>query len=193
MKYYAVKKGFHPGIYTSWDEASLEVKGYSNATYKSFNTLEEAEDFMKEKKISLPEHSLIAYVDGSFNNKKKCYGYGVVLIEGQEVIKQLYGKGDHEEYLSMRNVAGEIAGSEVAVKYAMEHHYEGIVIYYDYMGIEKWAKGEWKANKKGTQAYASFMQQASKTIKIEFMKVLAHSGDTYNELADSLAKKAVGL
>ncbi|WP_314795053.1 RNase H family protein [Eggerthia catenaformis] len=37
------------------------------------------------------------------------------------------------------------------------------------------------------------MQEAQKKIRIEFVKVLAHSGDTYNELADQLAKKAVGL
>ena len=93
----------------------------------------------------------------------------------------------------MRNVAGEIAGSESAVNYAIEHGYDGVVIYYDYMGIEKWAKGEWQANKPGTKAYAAFMKDASKKIKIIFMKVQAHSGDHFNDMADEYAKKAVGI
>jgi len=33
-----------------------------------------------------------------------------VLIEGQQVIKQLLGKGSQPEYASMRNVSGEILG-----------------------------------------------------------------------------------
>ncbi len=32
-----------------------------------------------------------------------------------------------------------------------------------------------------------------KKIDIYFQKVLAHSGDYYNEVADGLAKKAVGI
>ena len=36
MKYYAVKKGRNPGIYTSWDLCLKEVKGYKGAIYKSF-------------------------------------------------------------------------------------------------------------------------------------------------------------
>ena len=140
------------------------------------------------------EHGLIAYVDGSFNAKKKVYGYGAVLIDGQQVIKRLYGHGDNEECISSRNVAGEIFGALAAVKYAVEHpEYDGIVIYYDYIGIEKWAIGEWKANKKLTQYYADKMAKYRKQLPIVFMKVEAHTGDFYNEQADQLAKKAVGI
>ena len=67
------------------------------------------------------------------------------------------------------------------------------MIYYDYMGIEKWAIGEWKANKKLTQYYADKMAKYRKLLPIVFMKVEAHTGDFYNEQADQLAKKAVGI
>lgn len=36
------------------------------------------------------------------------------------------------------------------------------------------------------------MTKYQKLINIEFNKVKAHSGNKYNELADQLAKKAVG-
>ena len=45
------------------------------------------------------------------------------------------------------------------------------------MGIEKWAIGEWKANKKLTQYYASQMAEYRQKLPIVFMKVEAHTGD----------------
>lgn len=42
-KYYVVWEGNNPGIYDSWTDCQLQIKGYPNAKYKSFKTLEEAE------------------------------------------------------------------------------------------------------------------------------------------------------
>ena len=148
-KFYAVKEGKKPGIYHTWDECKEQVNGYSGAVYKSFTNEEEAKAFIKkeERKVS-DDLGLLAYVDGSYNIKTKEYGYGCVLIEGQQVIKQLLGKGNQPDYASMRNVSGEILGCMKAIAYAIDHHYESICIYYDYEGIEKWATGLWKANTK---------------------------------------------
>lgn len=44
-KYYAVKAGNVPGIYDNWAECEKQIKGFKGAIYKSFKTLEEAEDF----------------------------------------------------------------------------------------------------------------------------------------------------
>jgi stage II sporulation protein D len=41
--------------------------------------------------------------------------------------------------------------------------------------------------------YVKTIQAMKKNIDIYFQKVLAHSGDYYNEVADGLAKKAVGI
>lgn len=43
QKYYVVWKGVCPGIYHSWTDCQLQVKGYKGALYQSFNTKEEAE------------------------------------------------------------------------------------------------------------------------------------------------------
>ena len=59
--------------------------------------------------------------------------------------------------------------------------------------FEKWATGLWKANKEQTQNYVKTINDMKKKIDIYFQKVLAHSGDYYNEVADGLAKKAVGI
>ena len=164
-KFYAVKEGRKPGIYHTWDECKEQVNGYSGAVYKSFTTEEEAKVFIgKEVKKASADLGLLAYVDGSFNIKTKEYGYGCVLIEGQQVIKQLLGKGNQPDYASMRNVSGEILGCMKAIAYAIDHHYESICIYYDYEGIEKWATGLWKANKEQTQNYVKTIQEMKKEI-----------------------------
>lgn len=192
-KYYAVKKGRQTGIFSTWEECQSMVNGYKGALFQSFSSMSAAKNYLKEETPSFDERGLIAYVDGSYNQKTREYGYGCVLIEGQKVILKVNGKGQHQDYVSMRNVAGEIAGAHQAITYAIEHHYPLICIYYDYEGIEKWANHIWKANKAGTKAYQTFIEESRQKIDIRFIKVLAHSGDLYNEMADQLAKKAVGI
>lgn len=43
QKYYVVWQGTQPGIYDYWGECQAQIKGVSNARYKSFNSREEAE------------------------------------------------------------------------------------------------------------------------------------------------------
>ena len=42
-KYYVVWDGVEPGIYDNWNTVKLQVQGYPNAKYKSYPSLEEAE------------------------------------------------------------------------------------------------------------------------------------------------------
>ena len=193
MKYYAVKKGRNPGIYTSWDSCLKEVKGYSGAIYKSFKSLEDANTFMDDskKELELTENSVIAYVDGSYNQKLKVYGSGVVYItEGKE--KELMRSYD-DSYHTHRNVAGEVKASELAIGEAIKDNKDQIVVYHDYQGIASWADGSWKTNNDLTKSYKRYIDESRKKIKINFVKVKGHSNDKYNDKADLLAKKACGI
>lgn len=135
----------------------------------------------------------IAYVDGSFEKDSGVYGYGVVFIEKNGNIEEYFDSGREESYQSMRNVSGEILGALKATSLAVEKGYSSIAIFHDYQGIASWAKGEWKCNKEKTIEYREKMLSYQKQIKITFHKVLAHSGDYFNERADALAKQAVGI
>lgn len=208
-KYYAVKKGIIPGIYLNWEDCKKNIDGCSGAVYKSFPTLMEAEAFLEETDALLPEaessakeedaplpeagnaKGAVAYVDGSYNVATKEYSYGAVIFyEGKEL--HFSEKFSDPQWAKMRNVAGEIEGSMCAMRYCKEHQIPSLELYYDYEGIEKWCTGEWRANKEETKAYRDFYQEISEKVCVRFRKVKGHSGDTYNDLADQLAKQAVG-
>lgn len=135
----------------------------------------------------------LAYVDGSFNLSTGVYGYGGVLLCRDGSIRPLQGHGRDETLRTMRNVAGEIHGSMAAIQAAADAGIASITIFYDYMGIEMWANGQWKTNKEGTRAYKAFIDQIRPRIEIRFQKVAAHTGVRFNELVDQLAKASVGI
>ena len=168
VKYYAVRKGIKPGIYKDWNTCKAMVTGFSGAQYKSFTTLQEAEAYIKEDAETAQvgkEPEVYAFVDGSFNQKTHVYGYGGFLVH-DGVKEVLQGSGKDADMASMRNVAGEVLGSMAAIEKAVELGLEELSIYYDYMGIEMWAKGLWKRNKKGTIAYYDYVQSVKNQIKI---------------------------
>ena len=78
-----------------------------------------------------------------------------------------------------------------ALDWAIEKGYSKIKIYYDYEGIGKWAKQEWKANSEVAKMYLTKMKIYMTIIEIEFIKVKGHSNNKYNERADRLAKDAL--
>lgn len=190
-KYYAVKNGRNIGIYESWEECREQVSGYSGASYKSFLKKEDALNFM-ENKSENKKSETYAYVDGSFSLENSEFSFGAVIFNKGDVF-EFCEKFSDPELISMRNVAGEIKGAEFVMKYCVENKIKSVDIYYDYMGIEKWCTGEWKANKTGTIAYRNYYNSIKEKLNVNFIKVKGHSGDKFNDLADKLAKSALGI
>ncbi len=220
-KFYAVKQGRKTGMFLTWDDCKKQVMGYPGAIYKSFGTREEAEAYLGvtgaqtgqkngtvdatertaeitrsvssgNNKSENTENAVEIYVDGSYHAATKEFSYGmVVLVDGKE--EKFSQKMTDPELAQMRNVAGEIKGSEAAMQYALDHKIPSIIIYHDYQGIASWCNGDWKANKPGTIAYRDFYREASRKIKIQFRKVKGHSNDKYNDMVDQLAKEALGI
>ena len=302
--YYAVKNGRKLGIYTTWADCQQEIIGFSGAVYKGFETLEEAQEFMKnagvngkrvipkkvveekststgvfgdaeldgmidslilnsdqkkdkkkgsdsveekdqesfletsetngEQKADLEaagmaaagmaaagmaadrmaaagmavdrmtadrmaadetegvdRYSINAYTDGSYDALTKAFSCGVVLLtpNGRFFMNEKYSANDNNT--ETRNVAGELKGAELAIRYAMLNGYRRVRIYHDYEGVAAWAAGEWQAKSEVAKVYVDFIGKASSKIEIQFQKVAAHTGNKYNEIADKLAKSAL--
>ena len=51
-KYYVVWEGLKPGIYDTWEKCKQQVEGVTNASYKSFDTIEEACEAYTQKAIA---------------------------------------------------------------------------------------------------------------------------------------------
>lgn len=135
------------------------------------------------------------YVDGSYDHGTHSYAFGAVVLAGEELIKvsQAYKPSDDIwNARSMHNVAGEIMGAAYAMEYARLKGYKSLNIFHDYEGISKWCTGEWRATKEFTQMYQALYKEAASFVDIKFTKVAAHTGNKYNEMADSLAKAALG-
>ncbi|MCI8506762.1 MAG: reverse transcriptase-like protein [Lachnospiraceae bacterium] len=201
-KIYAVKKGKTVGIFRSWNECNDSVNGYPGAEYKSFFTEEDANKYLSgiekselnisfEKGEEVLGSQIIAYVDGSFDLNIGKYAFGCVIITPNGEIVRESGNGDNPDSIALRNVTGEMLGAMFAVKWCEKNGYSAIEICYDYLGIEKWATGEWKAKNNLTKKYAQFMKENSDKLNISFKKIAAHTGNKYNEEADKLAKAAL--
>ncbi len=107
QKYYAVVVGRKPGLYDQWfgaDSAEAQVKGLTNAVYKSFQSRSEAEAWYREKAgraptnitISRPDEpaadyfrlhrealaagKVVLYTDGGCLVNPGVGGYGVVML-----------------------------------------------------------------------------------------------------------------
>ena len=195
-KVYAVKKGRETGIFSTWEECKQKVHGYPGARYKSFPTLKEAQDYLqgtinREMPEISPEEVCTAYVDGSFDQSRKAYSYGCILLyQGKRIeMSKAFFQGEDAD---MRNVAGELEGAMAAMAYCRDNEIPLLHLYYDYQGIESWATGEWKRNKPGTIRYKTFYDSLDK-LQVVFHKVKGHSGVELNEAVDKLAKAALGL
>lgn len=187
-KYYAVRIGQSPGVYSTWEECKEQVDGFSGAIYKSFPSFEAAEEyaFPASQTIRFKRdfgRPMIAYTDGSFADGRG--GWGYVLIENGRPFLTAYGPCT--KCVSIRNIGGEIEAAEEVIQKAIELGADYLRIFHDYEGIGRWGNDEWKAARPDTQSYLDFVKCAREKLTIEFVKVKGHQGDKYNEVADRLA------
>lgn len=199
-KVYAVRKGRTTGLFMSWDDCKAQVDGFAGAEYKSFADPTDAMAYLgltggaEAAAEKFPE-GVRAYVDGSYDSASGRFSCGVVIVEtdasGNSETTEINAAFDDAEAAQQRNIAGEIMGSKLAIDHCMANEIKSVEIYHDYEGIGAWADRKWKANNPLTQGYRDYVEEARKSIDIRFVKVKAHAGNKYNELADKLAKKAL--
>lgn len=135
-----------------------------------------------------------AFIDGSFNEEKKIVGWGGFLVDDNGVRHDICGHTTHKDFVSMRNVGGEILAAKEAIGLALRLGLTVLNLYYDYEGIERWPMGQWKTKKMQTRMYVNYIAEAlAKGLMIHFHHVNAHTGVEGNEIADQMAKREAGI
>ena len=203
-KFYAVKNGKNgDGIYDSWEACKApgprgEKRGVQGLSHPGGGGgLPRAGRGLHHLKGGSPENPqregvAVAYVDGSFSKDTGEFACGAVLFwQGERALSSKKAHND-PALAEMHNVAGEILGAVAVIRYCLDKGIPALEIHHDYEGVGKWATGLWKANKPGTQAYAALCKQAMERLQLSFVKVKGHSGNQWNDLADQLARRALG-
>ncbi|MDA8595589.1 ribonuclease H family protein [Flavobacteriaceae bacterium] len=110
QKFYVVWQGLKPGIYNSWTDCQLQIKGVASARYKSFKTLKEAELAFEmgpghEVKPEIEAQTPCLTVDAACAGNPGLMEYrGVALPGNKEVFKKgPYPKGTNNigEFLAI--------------------------------------------------------------------------------------------
>lgn len=209
--FYAVKHGRNIGIFSSWEECSKSVHKYPAAVYKKFTSIEEAEAYLYDDEVklsnrfnteedifnSLSENEAIAYVDGSNLGDGSYFSWGSCVFvkngKGETKLYEISDKSSDIEYVKYRNIAGELFASAFSANLGYKLGVKKMTIYHDYSGIRHWALNEWKTKNKLSKYYKERFEYLSNFMEFEFIKVEGHTGDKFNERADYLAKKALGI
>lgn len=198
--FYAVKEGNKVGIFRTWDECQEAIKGVSDYD-KTFKIKEEDKAYMNDENLVLTRDvtsrlnagEVVAFVNGSFNQSKRIYSYGVCILTPQTQITkpvELCEKGSDEKYVDLGSVAGKILGVHNAVDWAWKNDFSTISIFYDYDGIGKWVNEEWRAKNELSKFYKSYIEEKRELLQINFIKV-SGSNNKYNDRASVLAKAAI--
>lgn len=172
---------------------------------ESFNAKEDADNHLLKDSHETrcnSDDEYKAYVDGSYDGSTNRFSYGAVMVKDGKVVAKTSGNSkDIQSFFgmsvlsmsAMRNVSGEICAAVVAIQYCIEREIPSVTIYHDYEGVGKWADDEWKANNVYTRVYKNYVKGARVNCDVKFCKVKAHSNNKYNDMADALAKSALGI
>ncbi|MDM8538849.1 ribonuclease HI, partial [Desulfobacterales bacterium HSG17] len=214
-KFYAVKKGKVPGIYTIWagkDGAQVQVSGFTGAIYKSFKTRKEAEKFMAgpmpnwnfehKKKASLkplktkpliPDaDQVVIYTDGGALGNPGPGGYGIVIINGEDK-KEMSGG-----FRLTTNNRMELSACIQALKSLKAPSNVKLFSDSKYVvnGISKgwaarWRKNNWMRTKTdpaiNPDLWEQLLEQCEKH-NVDLNWVKGHAGNFYNERCDQLVR-----
>lgn len=130
-------------------------------------------------------------VAGGFNDETQTITMGMLQFneeENKEFVLQ-FPKSLNEQYLQSKRIAGEIYATMSAINQAIKDNIPNITILYHYVGVERWATGEWQAEAEVAKRYLKYLEQAQKYIQIQYLKIDREDED-YQQLKDKTERLA---
>lgn len=213
-KYYAVRRGRKPGIYTQWfgeDGALVQVREFPGAVYRGFPTKAEAEAFLRDGRVpgastSAPKPvpaakgagetpgngRIVIHTDGGALGNPGPGGYGAVIEDGK-TRKELSGG-----YRLTTNNRMELTACIKALE-ALEKPSD-VILFTDSRYVvdavtkgwaEKWQRNNWMRNRADKALNPDLWERLLALIKrhrVEFRWVRGHAGNAGNERCDALVR-----
>ena len=212
-KFYAVKVGKVPGIYTSWPECSKNVTGFTGAVFKSFPTKQDAEAFMgggqKKEQLETKQNEknvIEVFTDGSHKKHEKNGHLGVGIFcrymdEEYEyslpITKEILEKEGIDPSTKLSNPFAEIYAYKELLRLIYSSGKDlskyTFLVKIDYEGVNNWMNGSWRCNEEYIKKIKSFCDNYLSKLKCKIIiqHVPSHSGIYGNERVDQLAKSEV--
>lgn len=100
-KFYVVWKGVKPGIYSSWPDCQAQIKGYTGALYKGFETRLEAEKAFQSSPKSYIKNNRTSANKASLNSKQN------IVLHSISVDAACSGNPGIMEYQGVNTKTGE--------------------------------------------------------------------------------------
>lgn len=197
QRYYAVRIGRKPGIYTDFNEAKKQTDGYSGALAHTFNNMPAAKQFMRNYHLTKPDNEMFAtiYTDGGFRTNR--HGGWAFLITSRQK-PNVYDTGgvfnaidnNQMELLALRNALYKLlvlGYNKEPLRFVLDSQY--VVSHICDNSIIKWEQQNWDTEygelwHEVTELLAEFDQVCFKWTK-------GHSGNLGNVFVDKRVKRCL--
>jgi len=213
-KFYAVARGYQPGIYTTWfgaGGAEVQIRGFTGARYKGFPTREEAERWLLEPSIvspaspantseaisgtkAPPAGKILIYTDGGCRGNPGPGGYCAIIDDGKKRTELF--RGYRLTTNNRMELMACIAGLEALKKTS------DVILHSDSRYVvdgmtkgwaRRWRSRSWMRTKTEGAENADLWSRLLKLCdlhRVEFVWVRGHAGHPENERCDQLATGA---
>ena len=213
-KFYAVARGYRPGIYTAWfgaEGAEVQIRGFAGARYKGFATREEAERWLQNPLMTSaasPETisdaisgmkapsagKTLIYTDGGCRGNPGPGGYCAIIDDGEKRTELF--RGYRLTTNNRMELMACIAGLEALKKTA------DVILHSDSRYVvdgmtrgwaRRWRSRNWMRTKTEAAENADLwfrLLELCDRHRVEFVWVRGHAGHPENERCDQLATGA---
>ena len=218
-KYYAVIRGFKPGIYDTWygdDGAEIQVKGFSNPIYKGFKSFGEAQKWMNSfegnseavYKRTTPKYlsqvtysaiensgaNVIIYTDGGSLGNPGPGGFAAVIIKGEKISEISGGyrltTNNRMELMACISALESIKSQSSVILYSDSRY---VVDAIAKGWAKRWQANSWMRNKtepaKNSDLWQWLLDLCDQS-SVDFKWIKGHTNNPGNERCDQLARQA---
>lgn len=200
QKFYAVRRGKNPGIYSTWLECQAQVDNFPDNEYRSFASLAEAQAYLYTPSepsgapsdaplvnVTIPFDTLVAYIGGCRSGDS--LGFGIVYQATHKLHKESeYASFSRNSCSHAARWAPYLVGCFYAIQSARAEHFQKLIIVTNEKDLKLWTKKEYGAYTKMVKNFKVLLHSSQHTCII-FSSESADAWD-FGDKSRTLARDA---